>query len=185
MSSPSLKTPCPGGDHPLLAKAYKHNSRHGLPVANSVRDEIIHKLHDQGLTLKQIAEEMGISFQRVSQILGTRIWDVKQGLRDYFSGMSLRKVADKHGVGKSTVERALREYNERKDLISRHLKNRGSLDIAQEEMGKLVGWDRDTVRKYEKGSNAEIPHISLPDLRISIPQEKEKKPRGETAKTWR
>lgn len=119
-------------DHLFLAKAYKLNSKHGLPVFNSKRDEIIHELHSRGLTLKQISKEMDISFQRVSQILTPRIWDSKQGLRDYFSGMSLREVAKKHDVGKSTVERALREYNERKDLISRHIKDRGHLKSVVE-----------------------------------------------------
>jgi len=128
-------------DHLLLAKAYNLNSKHGLPVHNSTRDEIIGKLHKQGLIQQQIARQMGLSQMTISRILsdlniGLK-WDSKQGLRDYFSGMSLREVAKKHEVGKTTVERALREYNERKDLISRHLKSRGHLKsiVEYEERG--------------------------------------------------
>jgi len=117
--------------HLFLARAYALNVRHGLPVSNSRRDEIILSLHEKGMTQQQIADEMGIHQQRVSEVLSHFTaggnWDTKQGIRDYLSGMSLREVAERHHVGKSTVERALREYHQRKDLIAQHLRNRGHL----------------------------------------------------------
>ena len=63
----------------------------------------------------------------LSQFSVVENWDTRQGIRDYLSGMSLREVAEKHHVGKSTLERVLREYHQRKDLISEHCRNRGHL----------------------------------------------------------
>lgn len=117
--------------HLFIARAYALNAKHGLPVANGKRDEIILSLQGRGMTQQQIADDMGISQGRVAQVLSQLLtannWDTKQGIRDYLSGMSLREVGEKYGVGKSTVERALREYNQRKDLIARHLRDRGHL----------------------------------------------------------
>ena len=120
---------CP--PHLFLARAYALNARHGLPVSNTRRDEIILSLHEKGMTQQQIATEMGCAIGTVNRVLSqfstAENWDTKQGIRDYLSGMSLREVAEKHHVGKSTIERVLREYHHRKDLISDHCRTRGHL----------------------------------------------------------
>lgn len=117
--------------HLFLARAYALNARHGLPVSNSRRDEIILSLHEKSMTQQQIATEMGCAIGTVNRVLSqfsaVENWDTRQGIRDYLSGMSLREVAEKHHVGKSTIERALREYHQRKDLISAHCRTRGHL----------------------------------------------------------
>lgn len=117
--------------HLFMARAYALNARHGLPVSNSKRDEIILGLHERGMTQQQIANEMGCAIGTVNRVLSrfstAENWDIRQGIRDYLSGMSLREVAEQHRVGKSTVERALRDYHQRKDLIAQHLRSRGHL----------------------------------------------------------
>ena len=63
---------CP--PHLFLARAYALNARHGLPVDNEVRDQIIVDLR-QGkdgydpMAEEAIAEIIGISQQRVNQVL--------------------------------------------------------------------------------------------------------------------
>jgi len=120
---------CP--PHLFLARSYALNARHGLPVSNTRRDEIILSLHEKGMTQQQIATEMGCAIGTVNRVLSqfstAENWGSRQGIRDYLSGMSLREVAEKHHVGKSTIERVLREYHQRKDLVSEHLRSRGHL----------------------------------------------------------
>ncbi|GAI40268.1 unnamed protein product, partial [marine sediment metagenome] len=60
--------------HLFIAKAYALNARHGLPVGNEKRDEIIVEL-SQGkdgadpMSEEGIAQSMGISQGRVSQVI--------------------------------------------------------------------------------------------------------------------
>jgi len=130
---------CP--QHLFLARAYALNARHGLPVGNEKRDEIIVGLK-QGkdgydpLTPEDIADTMNISARRVYQILkeiegpSNFISDknkVREAIRLFLQGMSHRKIADQFGVSQPTISSAIREYTKRKDLISEHLRSRGHL----------------------------------------------------------
>ncbi|MBA7701074.1 hypothetical protein ES703_109805 [subsurface metagenome] len=130
---------CP--PHLFLARSYALNARHGLPVDNETRDQIIVDLR-QGkdgydpMAEEDIAQVMGISFQRVSQVLinflGPRIFisdkaKVKEAIRLFLQGMSHRKIADQFGVSQPTISSVIREYTKRKDLIAQHLRNRGHL----------------------------------------------------------
>lgn len=130
---------CP--PHLLVARAYALNARHGLPVANEIRDGIIFKL-SQGtdgadpLTQQEIADIMGISTKRVYAILinflGVRNFisdkaKVRAAIRRYLKGESHRKIAEQFGVSQPTISSIVREYTRRKDLISEHLRSRGHL----------------------------------------------------------
>jgi len=127
--------------HLLLAKSYALNARHGLPVDNEVRDQIIVDL-GQGkdgydpMGEEEIAQIMGISTKRVYAIvesfLGARNFandkaKVKEAVRLFLQGMSHRKIADQFRVSHTTISSVIREYTKRKDLISEHLRNRGHL----------------------------------------------------------
>ncbi|GAJ14356.1 unnamed protein product, partial [marine sediment metagenome] len=127
--------------HLMKARAYALNARHGLPVDNEVRDQIIVDL-SQGkdgadpISEEGIAQIMGISFQRVSQviinILGARIFikdktKTREAIRFYLGGISQAKVAERFGVSQPTISLVVRDYNKRKDLISEHRKNRSHL----------------------------------------------------------
>jgi len=127
--------------HLFIAKAYALNARHGLPVGNEKRDEIIVEL-SQGkdgadpMSEEGIAQSMGISQGRVSQVitnlLGANIFvkdkaKVKEAIRLYLSGTSQAKVGERFGVTQQTISSIVREYTKRKDLISTHLRNRGHL----------------------------------------------------------
>jgi len=130
---------CP--PHLFLARAYALNARHGLPVNNEVRDQIIVALRQgkdgyDAMGEKEIADIMGISQGRVAQVLinllgaNTFISDkakVREAVRMFLQGMSHRKIADKFGVSQPTISSVVREYTKRKDLISEHLRNRGHL----------------------------------------------------------
>jgi predicted XRE-type DNA-binding protein len=130
---------CPA--HLLMARAYALNARHGLPVANDVRDRIILDLrqgkngHDP-LTEKEIAQVMGLSQQRVNQVLVNLLGassftsdkhKVKEAIRLYLQGVSHRKIGEQFGVSHPTISSVIREYVKRKDLIAEHLKRRGYL----------------------------------------------------------
>ncbi|GAI60774.1 unnamed protein product, partial [marine sediment metagenome] len=130
---------CP--PHLFLARAYALNARHGLPVDNEVRDQIIVGL-SQGkdgydpMGEGEIAQEMGISQPRVSQVvinlLGANIFikdkiKVREAIRLYLSGMSQAKVAERFNVSQPTISSVVRDYSKRKDLIGQHLRNRGHL----------------------------------------------------------
>jgi len=125
----------------FLARAYALNARHGLPVDNEVRDQIIVEL-SQGkdgydpMGEEEIADIMGISQPRVSQViinlLGANIFikdktKTREAIRLYLSGISQAKVAERFGVSQPTISSVVREYTKRKDLISEHLRNRGHL----------------------------------------------------------
>ncbi len=130
---------CP--PHLFLAKAYALNARHGLPVGNDKRDEIIVDLKQgkdgyDALTPEGIADTMNISARRVYQILkeiegpSNFISDknkVKEAIRLFLSGMSHRKIADQFGVSQPTISSVVRDYSKRKDLISERLRSRGHL----------------------------------------------------------
>ncbi|GAI73849.1 unnamed protein product, partial [marine sediment metagenome] len=130
---------CP--PHLFLARAYALNAKHGLPVDNTVRDQIIVVL-SQGkdgydpMSEEEIAQKMGLSQQRVSQIiaslLGASIFakdkaKVREAIRLYLIGMSQVKVGEKFGVSHTTISSVVREFTKRKDLISEHLRSRGHL----------------------------------------------------------
>ncbi|GAI97079.1 unnamed protein product, partial [marine sediment metagenome] len=125
----------------FLAKAYALNARHGLPVDNEKRDEIIVDL-SQGkdgydpLAPERIAETMNISTRRVYQILeeieGPSIFlkdkvKTREAVRLYLSGMSQEKVGEEFGVSQRHISSVVREYTKRKDLISEHLRSCGHL----------------------------------------------------------
>lgn len=125
----------------FLARAYALNARHGLPVDNEVRDQIIIDLK-QGkdgydpMGEEEIAQIMGISQPRVSQVitnlLGANIFvrdktKVREAIRLYLSGMSQAKVGEKFSVTQQTISSVIREYTKRKELISDHCRNRGHL----------------------------------------------------------
>ncbi|MBA7694963.1 hypothetical protein ES703_103579 [subsurface metagenome] len=127
--------------HLLLAKSYALNARHGLPVDNEVRDQIIVGL-SQGkdgydpMGEEEIAQTMGISQQRVSKILVNLQLSsnftsdkakVREAIRLFLQGMSHRKIADRFRVSHPTISSVVREYTRHKDLISEHLRNRGHL----------------------------------------------------------
>lgn len=130
---------CP--PHLFLAKAFALNAKHGLPVENEVRDQIIIDLRQEDeshdpMSEEAIAEVMGLSFQRVSQviinILGARIFikdkpKTREAIRLYLSGVSQAKVAERFKVSQPTISSVVREYTKRKDLISEHRKNRSHL----------------------------------------------------------
>ncbi len=130
---------CP--PHLFLARSYALNARHGLPVDNEVRDQIIVDLK-QGkdgydpMGEGEIAQELGISQPRVSQVvknlLGANIFlkdkcRVREAIRLYLSGMSQVKVGERFQVHQTTISLVLREYAKRKDLISEHCRSRGHL----------------------------------------------------------
>jgi len=130
---------CP--QHLFLARAYALNARHGLPVGNAKRDEIIVEL-SQGkdgadpMSEEGIAQIMEISQQRVSQViinlLGASIFikdktKTREAIRLYLNGISQAKVAERFGVSQPTISSVIREYTKRKDLISEHLRSRGHL----------------------------------------------------------
>ncbi len=130
---------CP--PHLFLARAYALNARHGLPVDNEKRDEIIVELR-QGkdgydpMGEEVIADIMGISQGRVAQViknlLGANIFlkdktNVREAVRLYLSGMSQAKVGDRFGVHQTTISLVVRDYTKRKDLIAQHLRTRGHL----------------------------------------------------------
>ena len=130
---------CP--PHLMKARAYALNAKHGLPVDNEVRDQIIVDLK-QGkdgydpMGEEEIAQEIGISQQRVSQVianlLGASIFAkdkarVREAIRLYLTGMSQVKVGEKFGVSHTTISSVIRDYVKRKDLIAQHLKARGHL----------------------------------------------------------
>ena len=125
----------------FMARAYALNARHGLPVNNEKRDQIIVNLR-QGkdgydpMGEEAIAEVIGISRPRVSQVitkmLGANIFvrdklKVKEAIRLYLSGMSQAKVGERFSVTQQTISSVVRDYTKRKDLISEHLRNRGHL----------------------------------------------------------
>lgn len=125
----------------FLARAYALNARHGLPVDNEMRDQIIVDLsqgddsHDP-MGEEEIAQKMGISQPRVSQViinlLGANKFikdktKTREAIRLYLSGMSQAKVAERFGVSQPTISSVVRGYTKRKDLISEHLRNRGHL----------------------------------------------------------
>lgn len=127
--------------HLFLARAYALNARHGLPVNNEVRDQVIVDLR-QGkdgydpMAAEAIAQIMGITRRRVDQILinlegaSNFISDkakVKEAIRLFLQGLSHRKIADQFGVSQPTISSVVRDYTKRKDLISEHLRNRGHL----------------------------------------------------------
>ena len=130
---------CP--PHLFIAKAYALNARHGLPVDNEVRDQIIVDLK-QGkdgydpMSEEEIAKTIGITQGRVSQVvaslLGANILATdkskqKEVIRLYLKGMSMRAIGDKFGYHHTTISSVIREYTKRKDLISEHLRSRGHL----------------------------------------------------------
>jgi len=125
----------------FLAKAYALNARHGLPVDNEIRDQIIVDLN-QGkdgydpIGEEAIAQILGVSQQRVSQVLvnllGASIFTkdktkTRETIRLFLQGMSHRKIADQFGVSHPTISSVVRDYTKRKALISDHLRNRGYL----------------------------------------------------------
>jgi len=125
----------------FLARSYALNARHGLPVNNEVRDQIIVDLR-QGkdgydpMGEEEIAQTVGISQQRVSQViknlLGASIFlkdktKVREAIRLYLSGMSQAKVGERFGVHQTTFSLVVRDYTKRKDLTAQHLRNRGHL----------------------------------------------------------
>jgi len=127
--------------HFFLARSYALNARHGLPVDNEIRDQIIVDLR-QGkdgydpMAEEAIAEIIGISQQRVNQVLirllgaSKFITDkakVRKAIRLFLQGMSHRKIADQFGVSQPTISSVVRDYSKRKDLISEHLRSRGHL----------------------------------------------------------
>ncbi|GAJ20374.1 unnamed protein product, partial [marine sediment metagenome] len=120
--------------HLLLAKSYALNARHGLPVDNEVRDQIIVGL-SQGkdgydpMGEEEIAQTMGISQQRVSKILVNLQLSsnftsdkakVREAIRLFLQGMSHRKIADRLRVSHPTISSVVREYTRHKDLIIDH-----------------------------------------------------------------
>ncbi|NVM24235.1 MAG: hypothetical protein HWN68_20955, partial [Desulfobacterales bacterium] len=130
---------CP--PHLFLAKSYALNARHGLPVDNEVRDQIIVDLK-QGkdgydpMGEKEIAQILGVSQGRVSQIirslLGANIFlkdkaKTREAIRLYLSGMSQEKVGETFGVSQRHISSVVRDYTKRKDLINEHLRSRGHL----------------------------------------------------------
>ena len=130
---------CP--PHLFLARAYALNARHGLPVNNETRDQIIVGLR-QGkdgydpMGEEEIAQTMGISQQRVSRILVNLQLSsnftsdknkVKEAIRLFLQGVSHRKIAETFGVSHPTISSVIRDYTKRKDLIAQHLRNRGHL----------------------------------------------------------
>ncbi len=127
--------------HFFLARAYTLNAKHGLPVNNEIRDQIIVDLR-QGkdgydpMAEGEIAQAMGISTKRVYAIvksfLGTRNFisdkaKVKEAVRLFLQGISHRKIADQFDISQPTISSIVREYTKRKDLISEHLRSRGHL----------------------------------------------------------
>ena len=127
--------------HLLLAKSYALNARHGLPVDNEVRDQIIVGL-SQGkdgydpMGEEEIAQTMGISQQRVSKILVNLQLSsnftsdkakVREAIRLFLQGMSHRKIADRFKVSHPTISSVVREYTRHKDLIIDHCRSRGHL----------------------------------------------------------
>ncbi len=127
--------------HLFLARSYALNARHGLPVDNEERDQIVVDLR-QGkdgydpMGQEEIAKIMGISQGRVSQVitnlLGANIFvgdkpKVKEAIRLYLSGMSQEKVGGRFSVTQQTISSVVRDYSKRKDLISEHLRSRGHL----------------------------------------------------------
>ncbi|MBA7547242.1 hypothetical protein ES705_39650 [subsurface metagenome] len=125
----------------FLAKAYALNARHGLPVDNEERDQIIIDLRQgkdgyDSMGEEDIAQIMGISQGRVAQViknlLGANIFlkdktNVREAVRLYLGGMSQAKVGERFGVHQTTISLVVREYTKRKDLIAQHLRNRGHL----------------------------------------------------------
>lgn len=127
--------------HLFRARAYALNAKHGLPIDNETRDQIIVELA-QGkdgydpMAEEKIAEMMGISQGRVSQVirslLGANIFlkdkaKTREVVRLYLSGMSQEKVGEIFGVSQRHISTIIREYTKRKDLIAEHLKTRGHL----------------------------------------------------------
>ncbi len=125
----------------FLARAYALNAKHGLPVDNKVRDQIIVGL-SQGkdgydpMAEEEIAQKMGLSQQRVSQVIINLLGASKfikdktktrEAIRLYLSGLSQAKVAETFGVSQPTISSVIRDYMKRKDLISEHLRSRGYL----------------------------------------------------------
>jgi hypothetical protein len=125
----------------MKARAYALNSKHGLPVDNKVRDEIIVELRqgEDGLAPmdeEDIARLMGISRRRVAQVLinllgaNNFISDknkVRQAIRLFLQGMSHRKIAEKFTmegthVTQPTISSVVRDYLKREDLIAEHTK---------------------------------------------------------------
>ena len=130
---------CP--PHLFLARAYALNARHGLPVNNETRDQIIVDLR-QGkdgydpMGEEEIARALGVSQQRVNQVLirllgaSKFIKDkarVREAVRLYLNGHSQQKIAGQFGVSQPTISSVVREYTKRKDLISEHCRSRGHL----------------------------------------------------------
>jgi len=130
---------CP--PHLFLARAYALNARHGLPVENEVRDRIIVELRQgkdgyDSMGEEEIAREMGISQQRVNQVLIRLLGaskftsdktKVKEAIRLFLQGVSHRKIAETFGVSHPTISSVVRDYTKRKDLIAQHLRGRGHL----------------------------------------------------------
>ena len=130
---------CP--PHLMKARAYALNAKHGLPVDNEVRDQIIVGLR-QGkdgydpMSEGEIAKAIGITQGRVSQVvanlLGANILATdkskqKEVIRLYLKGVSMRAIGDKFGYHHTTISSVIRDYTKRKDLIAQHLKARGHL----------------------------------------------------------
>ncbi len=127
--------------HLFLARAYALNAKHGLPVDNEIRDQIIVDLR-QGkdgydpMVEGEIAQVMEISQQRVNQVLAKLLAPsnfasdknkTREAIRLFLSGMSHRKIAEQFGVSHTTISSVVREYTKRKNLISEHLRSRGHL----------------------------------------------------------
>ena len=115
-----------------LARALELN-RHGAPISLAQRNAVICRLAQQGLSQTEIAQAAGLTQERVSQILARDQRDRREGhgvweaVRLVDGGCSFRQAAQRTGVPRSTVERALREAKARQECIRRHLQTRKGL----------------------------------------------------------
>ena len=127
---PVIMEDCPPEKY--LARALELN-RHGTPIPLAQRDAVIRRLAEQGVTQEEIAQAAGLTQERVSQILARDQRDSREGhavweaLRLVEGGCSFRQAAQRTGVPRSTIERALREAKVRQTLIRTHLQSRGGL----------------------------------------------------------
>jgi len=91
------------------ARAYALNAKHGQPISNDIRDQMILELrqgtdgHDPMIE-QEIAEAMGIAQQRASQVLVNLLGasnfttdkpKVREAIRRYLRGGSFRSIAEK------------------------------------------------------------------------------------------
>lgn len=160
-------------DHDLMALAYRLNRSHGVPYSREERDRIIARLYfEDGWTQSRIAELTGLSQQAISKILSAvgataggsgdkrfrlKDEDMPAVARLLLAGATHEEVAQRFGVGRSTVTERWNEFREailqsyREGALKQEVAGRFGLEI--EEIDSILAQFGDPVNFTPAGGS--------------------------------